>query len=251
MSDHETLLDIKEAARFLNVSETSLRRWTNSGRLACLRIGRRRERRFRRADLLAFLEQPDASTTDVGGLLATSPATLRAELEGDSIPNGTHLCGLYGTDLDRVRLAVTFLTAGLVSSGVAVVIAPPESRTAILRALEARIPSLPELTRTGRVISADHEASPDAQIEFFHTRFTSAMTAGATSFRVVGDLSGFAKRAGVSAVARYEAAYASAIASRYPVVTLCAYDVRHFSGADLLLALRAHPDTLAHPERVV
>ena len=54
-ADAEPLLDIEQAARFLNVSETSLRRWTNDGRLACLRVGRRRERRFRKADLLAFL----------------------------------------------------------------------------------------------------------------------------------------------------------------------------------------------------
>lgn len=57
MSDHEDLLDIKQAARFLQVSETSLRRWTNAGQLACLRVGRKRERRFRRADLLAFMEE--------------------------------------------------------------------------------------------------------------------------------------------------------------------------------------------------
>jgi transcriptional repressor of dcmA and dcmR len=55
-SDGEALLDIKEAARFLRVSETSLRRWTNTGQLGCLRVGRKRERRFRRADLMAFLE---------------------------------------------------------------------------------------------------------------------------------------------------------------------------------------------------
>lgn len=58
MPEGDELLDIKQAARFLKVSETSLRRWTNSGRLPCLRVGRRRERRFRRADLLAFLEDP-------------------------------------------------------------------------------------------------------------------------------------------------------------------------------------------------
>ena len=52
MSEGDELLDIEQAARFLNVSETSLRRWTNAGRLACLRVGRRQERRFRRVDLL-------------------------------------------------------------------------------------------------------------------------------------------------------------------------------------------------------
>ena len=34
MSDPEPLLDIEQAARFLNVSETSLRRWTNDGKKA-------------------------------------------------------------------------------------------------------------------------------------------------------------------------------------------------------------------------
>jgi hypothetical protein len=39
MSDPEDLLDIKQAARYLQVSETSLRRWTNGGgQLACLRV---------------------------------------------------------------------------------------------------------------------------------------------------------------------------------------------------------------------
>ena len=62
MSDE--LWDIKQAARFLQVSETSLRRWTNRGQLACLRVGLRRERRFRRADLLAFMEYQPARTSD-------------------------------------------------------------------------------------------------------------------------------------------------------------------------------------------
>ncbi len=44
MSEADELLDIEQAAQFLNVSETSLRRWTNAGRLACFRVGRRRER---------------------------------------------------------------------------------------------------------------------------------------------------------------------------------------------------------------
>ncbi|HVH08770.1 MAG TPA: helix-turn-helix domain-containing protein, partial [Gemmatimonadales bacterium] len=56
MSNDSDLLDIREAAALLGVSATSLRRWTNGGRLPCFRLGGRRERRFRRADLLAFLE---------------------------------------------------------------------------------------------------------------------------------------------------------------------------------------------------
>src|SRR5207245_1260423 len=69
--DPEQLLNIKQAAELLNVSEISLRRWTNEGRLACRRVGGRRERRFRRQDLLDFLENLDRRVDDavlVGGV---------------------------------------------------------------------------------------------------------------------------------------------------------------------------------------
>jgi excisionase family DNA binding protein len=81
MNDQEDLLDIKQAARYLQVSETSLRRWTNSGQLACLRVGRKRERRFRRADLLAFMEYQPArnSTPDPAAQTAGSPALMPPE----------------------------------------------------------------------------------------------------------------------------------------------------------------------------
>jgi excisionase family DNA binding protein len=60
MSAPEEFLDIRQAAQFLQVSEASLRRWTHSGQLGYLRVGRKRERRFRRADLLAFMEDQPA-----------------------------------------------------------------------------------------------------------------------------------------------------------------------------------------------
>src|ERR1700704_184059 len=98
MAFDSELLDIAQAAALLRVSEASLRRWTNRGRLPCRRIrggrgGRRRrsrlvgcgERRFRRADLMALLEG-DASAT---------PAS--------------HLCAFYASDLGRTRQAASLL----------------------------------------------------------------------------------------------------------------------------------------------
>ena len=83
----EALLDINGAARFLGVSASSLRRWTNSGRLACLRVGGRRERRFRVADLVAFLQEqpaqsheaalpPAADYVSIGGTALHPPVRL-------------------------------------------------------------------------------------------------------------------------------------------------------------------------------
>src|SRR2546430_14839626 len=75
ISQEPELLDIAQAAALLHVSPMSLRRWTNSGRLPCFRVGGRRERRFRRADLLALLER--------SGELVRAPRA------------AGHLCGLY------------------------------------------------------------------------------------------------------------------------------------------------------------
>jgi len=52
----ERLLNIKEAAEFLNVSEMTVRRWTDNGSLRCYRVGGRRARRFKPQDLMAYLE---------------------------------------------------------------------------------------------------------------------------------------------------------------------------------------------------
>ena len=69
----QEMLNIREAAEFLRVSEMSLRRWTNAGQLPCLRVGGKRERRFRRSDLLAF-----AGATSDAGTTATPTSTSRS-----------------------------------------------------------------------------------------------------------------------------------------------------------------------------
>ena len=55
MADGKEMLTLDEAAHYLGVSKTSLRRWTNDGQLSCHRIGLRNERRFERQMLEAFL----------------------------------------------------------------------------------------------------------------------------------------------------------------------------------------------------
>lgn len=50
-TEGQVLLNISEAADLLNVSKVTIRRWTNDGKLACFRVGSRKERRFLEADL--------------------------------------------------------------------------------------------------------------------------------------------------------------------------------------------------------
>src|SRR2546423_12071308 len=102
------LLDIAQAAAFLHVSPMSLRRWTNSGRLSCFRVGGRRERRFRRADLLALLER--------NGEPARAP------------PAPGHLCGLYTTLAARERRGGAPLSGGGGGGGAGALAAGPRGR---------------------------------------------------------------------------------------------------------------------------
>ena len=57
----ENLLTVRETAGFLNVSEMSIRRWTNSGKLKCYRVGGKKERRFTRQGLENFLQLNERS----------------------------------------------------------------------------------------------------------------------------------------------------------------------------------------------
>jgi transcriptional repressor of dcmA and dcmR len=222
----EPLLDIEQAARFLNVSETSLRRWTNDGRLACLRVGRRRERRFRRADLLAFLEREPAGVPQATG----------------SLPRGTHLCGLYSNEEGQVRQALLFLAEGFRPGTVTFLVGTAETRGRVLAVLEREHPDLAAAIAEGRLVLSDYAESAATQLIWWETRIGEVVRRGATLVRAIGDASAFIQSASRKELFEYEAEYDRRIAHRFPVVTMCQYDVRQFSGMLVVNALMAHPD---------
>ena len=146
MTADTELLDIRQAAALLQVSAASLRRWSNAGRLASFRVGGRRERRFRRADLLAFLESHPA---------AAGPASAAAPLDA---AHG-HLCGLYLSDAARVRAAARFLADALRAGGVSVLAAEPTVGNRILTQLERQWPSVQRDIKSGRLVLSRYAAT--------------------------------------------------------------------------------------------
>jgi transcriptional repressor of dcmA and dcmR len=229
--DAETLLDIEEAARFLHVSETSLRRWTNDGRLACHRIGLRRERRFRKADLLAFLESEPAGRSHAGG---------------------THLCGLYSSDDGQVRQALAFLSGGFPPGTATFLLGDEASRARILAALEQAHPTLARDMAEGRLVASGYASSVEEQLRWWASSLDAALRRGATRLRAIGDAGGFAQAASREELAHYESTWDAHFAHRYPLVAMCQYDVRQFSGLAVLDVLKAHPDCFGHrPEPIL
>lgn len=244
--DASDLLDISEAAQFLNVSETSLRRWTNDGLLACLRIGRRRERRFRRTDLLAFLEQPTAAPS-AGNGEGGSMKTQKAEDESVAAIHGNHLCGIYGSDAGRLDLVVPFLLEGLEKKSVCFLVAPIPAQTDILKAMKKKRPSLDSDIKAGRLIVSEHQRSPEEQFRFFEVAMRKAEAEGVDSFRVVGDMWGLRLNVSSEQMIELELGFERLIVPQFPVVALCAYDARKFTGVELLDALKDHEDTSKFP----
>lgn len=53
----EETLRIAEAARLLGVSTMTLRRWDGAGILKAVRFGKRKDRRYKKADILEILEK--------------------------------------------------------------------------------------------------------------------------------------------------------------------------------------------------
>lgn len=255
--DKSELLNIKQAARLLNVSEVSLRRWTNSGRLACLRIGARRERRFRREDLLAYPERQDrmkrgngpqstaASTVDTN---QGSNSNVQAYVSGIAIDYGSHLCSFYETDPGRVKLAVPFLADGLKVGDICFFIAADRARSHVLGALAAIYPALEEAQSTGQLKQLDGMASGRGLLDYFEQEFLSATSSGATRMRVLGDMAWFLEKGlGIDELNEFEMTYNHSLGHRFPVVSLCQYDARVFSGVGVLGALKTHDDTFRYP----
>jgi transcriptional repressor of dcmA and dcmR len=236
MDESEPLLDIEEAARFLNVSETSLRRWTNDGRLACLRVGRRRERRFRKADLLAFVESEPAG---------------KSRSRGQAHP-GTHLMGLYSSEEGQVQQALRFLSEGFQPGTVTFLVGNAKSRRRILAALEREHPDLERAIADGRLVISDYAESTPVQMAWYEEQIGQAVRRGASVVRVLGDPCALVEAATWEELIRCEEEYDRRIARCFPVVTMCQYDARMFSGLAILDLLRCHPHSFGQPaERIL
>lgn len=245
LADPNQLLDIGQAAAFLNVSEASLRRWTNSGRLACLRVGQRRERRFRREDLFGFLEN---QTPDIGASVRPGAKRVHDLSKGAvTVTHGGHLCGIFAGDPGRIKLAVPFLLNGLNGGSVCFLVGPLRGRNDILTHLKKKRPSLQDDIDAGRLILSEYHLSGRVQVKYFRTLLDKRIAEGASSFHIIGDLWGMRSKATEATVVEYESNYERLIARRYPVVTLCAYDARKFSGVEILNALKGHRDIFRYP----
>jgi excisionase family DNA binding protein len=220
------MLNTAEAARFLRVSQASIRRWADSGRLRADRVGGRRERRFRPEDLLALLESGGSVSRNavvVGGLAV-------------SVPN--HLAVVYTTDQGGMRLSIPFLADGLRMGEPGILVAQAPEFSRYVSALGERGERLLSVAFAG--------GTAEAAIGQWEGRLAELVAGGARTIRIVGEMASEREMFdSEEEMLRYEEAF-ELMSKRYPVVVLCQYDARRFSGVALVRAWKAHPDMFGY-----
>jgi transcriptional repressor of dcmA and dcmR len=233
-----SLLNTREAARFLRVSEASIRRWSDAGLLPASRVGRRRERRFAHDELVRFLGQSD---------LHVQPATaqpVRVIVGGAPVPVGTHFAPIYGTDRGGLRLSIPFLADGLRAGQPCFLVAHGDALDRYARALENdQAIDFDAAVRGGQLGILDGPGVNVAEaIDNWERLLGNALANSPEVIRVAGEMDcerdKFVSEAEMMA---YEEAY-DVMSRRFPLVTLCQYDARKFDGEMLLRVLKTHPD---------
>jgi len=187
------------------------------------------------------------SRSPVKGPFPTSPSNASLLDASVMLTPGDHLCGFYGSDLGLATLSVRFILDGLQEGSMVYVVASARSIKRIIGYLKEKRSSLQRDVSAGKLLFSEYQKGPRPQIKDFETQLVKAAAEGTQSFRVFGDTWEMRKKVSAEKFAEYEAIYDQYIARRFPVVTLCAYDVRKFSGVDVLDALKAHRDTFRYP----
>jgi transcriptional repressor of dcmA and dcmR len=219
----ERLLDIREAAEFLNVSEMSIRRWTNSGALHCYRVGGKRERRFRLEDLEAFLRGKQTQ-----GLFPLGFNSLWA-------PGGSHMTHFYTRKEEAIQVSAAFALSGLKNNEKVLVVTPPERRKDLMNRMQGRRRSMDRELETGQLNFSSGMRSPKDMIQYL-TGFATR----ADPFRVAGDMVwALEKGWDLAALLALEQA-----ADLMPIsekgLLLCQYSLGDFSGAHIMMAAESH-----------
>lgn len=235
MPTDQKFLTIAEAAAFLRVSETSLRRWTNSGQLRCYRVGGRRERRFLREDLLAFMPHVEESPAE------PAPADSAHE---------RHICLFFRNPDEQWQLIRPYLLAQLSVGAPVLYIQDSTSPPELLQRLRDEGLDADDLLARGllRILSPDQayllSGRFDAQrmLAFMEAAIRAGRAAGHQRVFLTGEMSWSLGHApGAERMMAYEALL-NPLVEKYPEATIvCQYDVTRFDAAGVLDALLTHP----------
>ena len=249
MNRRSRLLTIDQAARYLNVSKMSLRRWTNSGRLRCHRLGVRGERRFAVEDLEAFLVA-SSDATERRAIPAFMGEPIAVLHEASTNGGVRHVCSHFDDVAESWRLFLPYFRYHAERGAPIFYIHDSTSREqfcAYVRAagwdpddLTAR--GLLELLHSSQAYLRTGSFSATGMLAFVAEAIESMRARGHRTMLVSGEMTwSLAGAVGSEGMIEYEARLNDLLLN-YPDVTIvCHYSVRRFDSQLTLDALRAHP----------
>jgi excisionase family DNA binding protein len=259
MLEDSNILTIEEAARFLNVSKISLRRWTNAGRLQCFRVGVRGERRFAKTELEAFLAHDGANGRHP---MAAAPVDIDGHWSraGAGQPsNDNHISLHYSDDEEQFRMLRPYLVKYVRLGSPILYIYDSTPRARLMSLLRLEGLDLDQLTRRGvlRAVPSseaylrDGGFSADGMLAFVDKSVREMLSGGKSKALITGEMSWYFSGAnGVSGILDYERRL-NRLADKYPqVAMICQYHIDRFGSAMTLAALCAHP-VVELPDRTV
>ena len=242
MMNNNKFLTIAEAAELLQVSQTSLRRWTNSGKLRCLRVGGRQERRFLLKDLLAFMQSSDDESS-------TSSAAM-PENAAHHDYHDRHICLFFHNPEEQWQLMGPYILSQLKAKMPVLYIQDstlPEQLMARLSAegLDAEHLIEQELLMilpSDRAYLLTGQFDVHRMLAFMESAILAARAAGHAHVMLTGEMSwSFTGAPGVEQMMTYETLL-NPIVEKYPEVTIiCQYDLSRFDATTVLDALLTHP----------
>lgn len=252
MQEKQRFLTISDAAKFLHVSEVSLRRWTNSGKLRCFRVGGRNERRFLIEDLIAFMPYE--------GTQAEQQIDETEAVEED-ITDYTerHISLFFRDQEEQWQLFRPHIVEHLRAGAPVVYLQHSTSSEQLMKRLHEEGLPLDKLIARGllRVLPPSQSyllpGRFDAQsmLNFIETAILAALEGGHKRVLLTGEMTwSLQGTPGAEEMAVYEAKL-NPLVDKYPQVTIvCQYDLKRFSGDVILDALLTHPSILVANGRV-
>jgi excisionase family DNA binding protein len=246
MPEQQRFLTISEAAGFLHVSEVSLRRWTNSGKLRCFRVGGRNERRFLVEDLIAFMPSEDTQPEQrVDEAVAEDDATIDY--------TERHISLFFRDAEEQWKLLRPYIVDHLNAGAPVIYLQHSTSSEQLMQRLHAEGLPLDKIIARGllRVLPPSQTyllpGRFDAQrmLDFIETAIEAGLEAGHKRVLMTGEMTwSLQGTPGAEQMAAYEEKL-NPLVDKYPAVTIvCQYDLKRFSGDIILDALLTHPSIL-------
>ncbi len=231
----ENLLNVRQAAELLNVSEMTVRRWTNAGLLSCFRIGKKRERRFNPSDIQQFIEGKITSFQKEKKSPGTSAHRVALGFGGLDVPDGTHMAHLYADVSESLGVQAFFVRQGIENNETVMVVSPQDRREKLLLAMEQDGLDVAELVRENRLI---HGSGKQTLVQM--TEYISKAAASAQGrFRLIGDMSWtLQKKWSEENIRTLEEITNTRLCPGS--LFLCQYSLAEFFGTQIMMALETH-----------